>query len=146
MIGTSYYNYKISIERAQFDFDLQRYDDAYNDVYGLEIKEEDMDLYDKIMTVQYVNVQLLSYMRYHSLDMDVEALDSLIKGLRRYEMFIQHGTELGVKKDLNYLKTQIVEQLDEVFGIDEATAYEMLALETQEEYSIQIYDIISKKN
>jgi len=145
-IGTSYYNYKISIEKAQFDFDLQRYDDAYNDVYGLEIKEEDMELYDKIMTVQYVNVQLLSYMRYHSLDMDAEALDSLIKGLRRYEMFIQHGTELGVKKDLNYLKTQIVEQLGEVFGINEATAYEMLALETQEEYSIRIFDIVSKKN
>lgn len=145
-IGTSYYNYKISIDKAQFDFDLQRYDDAYNDVYGLEIKEEDMELYDKIMTVQYVNVQLLSYMRYHSLDMDAEALDSLMKGLRRYEKFIQHGTELGVKKDLNYLKTQIVEQLDEVFGIDEATAYEMLALETQEEYSAQIYEIISKKN
>ena len=145
-IGTSYYNYKISIDKAQFDFDLQRYDDAYNDVYGLEIKEEDMELYDKIMTVQYVNVQLLSYMRYHSLDMDAEALDSLIKGLRRYEKFIQHGTKLGVKKDLNYLKTQIVEQLDEVFGIDEATAYEMLALETQEEYSVQIYDIVSKKN
>lgn len=145
-IGTSYYNYKISIDKAQFDFDLQRYDDAYNDVYGLEIKEEDMELYDKIMTVQYVNVQLLSYMRYHSLDMDAEALDSLIKGLRRYEKFIQHGTELGVKEDLNYLKTQIVEQLDSVFGIDEATAYEMLALETQEEYSVQIYDIVSKKN
>ena len=145
-IGTSYYNYKISIEKAQFDFNLQRYDDAYNDVYGLEIKEEDMKLYDKIMTVQYVNVQLLSYMRYHSLDMDAEALDSLIKGLRRYEMFIQHGTELGVKRDLNYLKTQIVEQLDEVFGVDEAAAYEMLALETQEEYSIRIYDIVSKKN
>ena len=145
-LGTSYYNYKISIDKAQFDFDLQRYDDAYNDVYGLEIKEEDMELYDKIMTVQYVNVQLLSYMRYHSLDMDAEALDSLIKGLRRYEKFIQHGTELGVKDDLNYLKTQIVEQLGDVFGIDEATAYEMLALETQEEYSIQIYDIVSKKN
>ena len=145
-IGTSYYNYKISIDKAQFDFDLQRYDDAYNDVYGLEIKEEDMELYDKIMTVQYVNVQLLSYMRYNSLDMDAEALDSLIKGLRRYEKFIQHGTELGVKEDLNYLKTQIIEQLDGVFGIDEATAYEMLALETQEEYSIQIYDIVSKKN
>ena len=145
-IGTSYYNYKISIDKAQFDFDLQRYDDAYNDVYGLKIKEEDMELYDKIMTVQYVNVQLLSYMRYNSLDMDAEALDSLIKGLRRYEKFLQHGTELGVKDDLNYLKTQIIEQLDDVFGIDEATAYEMLALETQEEYSVQIYDIVSKKN
>lgn len=146
MLGTSYYNYRISIDKAQFDFDLQRYDEAYNDVYGLEIKEEDMELYDKIMTVQYVNVQLLSYMRYHSLDMDAEALDSLIKGLRRYEKLIQHGTELGVKEDLNYLKEQIVTQLDGVFGIDEATAYDMLALETQEAYSVQIYDIVSKKN
>lgn len=145
-IGTSYYNYKISIDKAQFDFDLQRYDDAYNDVYGLEIKEEDMELYDKIMTVQYVNVQLLSYMRYHSLDMDAEALDSLIKGLRRYEKFSQQGLELGITEDLNYLKSQIVEQLDTVFGIDEATAYEMLALESQEDYSVQIYEIVSKKN
>ena len=146
MFGTSYYNYKISIDKAQFNFDLQRYDDAYNDVYGLEIKEEDMELYDKIMTVQYVNVQLLSYMRYNSLDMDAEALDSLIKGLRRYEKFIQHGTELGVMEDLNYLKKEIIEQLNSAYGIDEETAYAMLALETQEEYSVQIYDVVSKKN
>lgn len=142
-IGTSYYNYKISIDKAQFDFDLQRYDDAYNDVYGLEIKEEDMELYDKIMTVQYVNVQLLSYMRYNSLDMDAEALDSLMKGLRRYETFIQHGTELGVKEDLNYLKKQIVQQLHDVFGITEEDAYTMLALESQDEYSLLVYDIVS---
>ncbi len=142
-IGTSYYNYKISIDKAQFDFDLQRYDDAYNDVYGLDIKEEDMELYDKIMTVQYVNVQLLSYMRYNSLDMDAEALDSLMKGLRRYETFIQHGTELGVKEDLNYLKKQIVQQLYDVFGITEEDAYAMLALESQDEYSLLVYDIVS---
>ena len=146
LLGTGYYNYKISIDKAQFDFDLQRYDDAYNDVYGLDIKEEDMELYDKIMTVQYVNVQLLSYMRYHSLDMDAEALDSLIKGLRRYETFSQQGVELGITEDLNYLKSQIMEQLNAVFGIDEATAYEMLALESQEDYSVQIYEIVSKKN
>jgi len=142
-MGASYYNYKISIDKAQFDFDLQRYDDAYNDVYGLEIKEEDMELYDKIMTVQYVNVQLLSYMRYNSLDMDAEALDSLMKGLRRYETFIQHGTELGVKEDLNYLKKQIVQQLHDVFGITEEDAYMMLALESQDEYSLLVYDIVS---
>lgn len=142
-MGASYYNYKISIDKAQFDFDLQRYDDAYNDVYGLEIKEEDMELYDKIMTVQYVNVQLLSYMRYNSLDMDAEALDSLMKGLRRYETFIQHGTELGVKEDLNYLKKQIVQQLHDVFGITEEDAYTMLALESQDEYSLLVYDIVS---
>lgn len=144
MLGTSYYNYKISIDKAQFDFDLQRYDDAYNDVYGLDIKEEDMELYDKIMTVQYVNVQLLSYMRYNSLDMDVEALDALMKGLRRYETFIQRGTELGIKEDLNYLRDQIVQQLYDVFGITEDDAYTMLALESQEEYSLFVYDIVSK--
>ena len=112
-------------------------------MYGLEIKEEDMELYDKIMTVQYVNVQLLSYMRYNSLDMDAEALDSLMKGLRRYETFIQHGTELGVKEDLNYLKKQIVQQLHDVFGITEEDAYTMLALESQDEYSLLVYDIVS---
>ncbi len=146
VLGTGYYNYKISIEKAQFDFDLQRYDDAYNDVYGLDIKEEDLELYDKIMTVQYVNVQLLSYMRYNSLDMDAEALDSLMKGLRRYEKFIQYGAQIGVVEDLDYLKKQILQQLDEVFGVDESTAYAMLEFETQEEYSVQIYEIVSKKN
>ena len=146
VIGTGYYNYKISIEKAQFDFDLQRYDDAYNDVYGLDIKEEDMELYDKIMTVQYVNIQLLSYMRYNALDMDAEALDSLLKGLRRYEKFIQYGAEIGVVEDLDYLKKQILQQLDEVFGVDEATAYSMIQLETQGEYSVQLYDIVSKRN
>ncbi len=143
-IGTSVYTYRVAIENATFDFELQRYEEAYNEVYGLDIKEEDQELYDKIMTVQYVNTQLISYLRYTSLNQDAEALDSLMKGLRRYEKYIYYGTQLGIKDDLNYLRTQILNELSEAYQITEEQAYDMLNIESQEEYSAVVFEIVSK--
>lgn len=154
LIGTTVYTYKVSIKQAKSDFSRAQdeetkdrptwYDAAYQDVFGLDIKEEDQRLYDQIMTVSYINTQLLSYIRYSTLDMGNEALDSLFKGLRRYEKYLSVANELGVSEDLKYLRSEILKELDSCYGIDEAKAYEILDIPTQESYSQAVIDIINE--
>ncbi len=154
LIGTTVYTYKVAIKQAKSDFSRAQdeetkdrptwYDAAYQDVFGLDIKEEDQRLYDQIMTVSYINTQLLSYIRYSTLDMGNEALDSLFKGLRRYEKYLSVANELGVSEDLKYLRSEILKELDSCYGIDEAKAYEILDIPTQESYSQAVIDIINE--
>ena len=65
LVSTNIFSYTLSIRNANDYFDRQRYTQAYNEVYGIELKDEDIELYDKIMTVMFVNKQLNSYNNYY---------------------------------------------------------------------------------
>ena len=134
--------YSKSIAIAAQKFDHQKYNQAYEEIYGLEIKNNDQELYDKIMTVMYVNKQLNSYNNYKMLELYPEALDSLVKGLKRYETYIDAAKDLGIEDDLNHVRAQILKELKKEFGLSEKKAMKLIKTESQSEYSIKIYDIV----
>lgn len=140
IVGTNLYTYNVSIQNAQTDFDRQRYNDAYYDVYGLDIKDEDIVLYDRIMTVMYVNKQLNSYHNYMAIGYADKALDSLLKGLQRYDKYIQLASILDIVDDMNYVKAQILGELRKNFQMTEAEARQLIATEEIFDYSEYVYE------
>lgn len=142
LITTDLFTYSQSIKNASDYFDRQKYTQAYNEIYGLELKDEDIELYDKIMTVMYVNKQLDSYKNYYQMRKFPEALDSLLKGLQRYDKYIEIATIRGIKEDLDYIKQQIIDELYSVFSLTEEKAMDILNNEDQEKYSKAVYDVI----
>ncbi len=145
-IGTSVYTYRVAIEQARKDFEDDRYEEAYNDIYGIDVKAEDQELYDRIMVVNYVNSQLLGYLRYTGLEMENEALDALLKGLRRYEKSIFLAKDLQVDEDLDFLKGEILKALGSGFGLSEAQAYEIINSGSQELYSQAVRGVVENLN
>ena len=145
MIRSSAASYNYSIEVAENKFQKQHYNEAFEEIYGLDIKKDDTELYDKIMTVMYVNKQLNSYNNYKELELYPEALDSLIKGLKRYDAYIDSAKELGIQDDLDYVRGQILKVLKKQFGVSKKKAESLMAIESQTEYSLEIYDIVHKK-
>ncbi len=144
VIGTNLYNYTINIKHAEESFNRQLYNDAYQNVYGIDIKEEDLEIYDKIMTVMYVNKQLNSYNNFLNLKKYPEALDSLLKGLERYEKYYMLASVHGIESDLNYVKENIIEELNETFFLSEEDAKVLLAYEDQTTYSMAVYELASE--
>lgn len=142
VIGTNIYTYSLSIENATKNFEIQRYNEAYNEVYGIDVKDEDIELYDKIMTVMFVNKQLNSYNNYSEMEKYPEALDSLLKGLERYDKYISLAAMLGIKTDLDHVRLQIISELNNVFKLTEEDALKLISIEDQEEYSIEVYDVV----
>ena len=100
-----------------------------------------MELHDKIMTVMYVNKQLNSYNSYAAMDMHPEAIDSLLKGLQRYEKYLALATELGIESDLDYVRAQILAVLERTYGVSERDALHLMEIEDQTEYSRKLYMI-----
>lgn len=142
ILGTNTYTYNLSIENAQTDFLIRHYNEAYYDVYGLTIKDEDIELYDRIMTVMYVNSQLNSYNYYMTSNNKDKALNSLIKGLEKYEKYYMLATTLNITDDLEYVKTNILNELNKTFKLTEEEAYAMMNINDVVDYSEYIYALL----
>jgi len=140
VVGTSIFSYSMSIRNAQYEFDRDEYTLAYNEIYGLDIKEEDIVLYDRIMTVMYVQKQLNSYYNYYEMKDYPKALDSLLKGLQRYEKYIELAVELDIESDLDSVRNDILDELDVSFSMSEQEAMNIIQVDSQLEYSMRVYD------
>ncbi|ROR29467.1 hypothetical protein EDD66_103405 [Mobilisporobacter senegalensis] len=142
--GTEIISYSSSITKASTEFQRQRYNYAYDALSGVEVKDKDMELYDKVMTVMYVNKQLNSYNSFYSMGAYPQALDSLVKGLNRYDKYIDLAKELGIETDLNYVRDQILSELKNSYQLSEEEALDILKSEDQTTYSKKVYDAAQK--
>ncbi len=145
IIGTNMITYTLSIQHAANYFNHRKYTQAYNEVYGVDIRDEDIGLYDKIQTVMFVNKQLNSYNNYYAIGQYPEALDSLLKGLSRYDKYIELATMLGIESDLDYVRSQILAELNNVFKLSEEEAIQILSFDSMEDYSLAVYDVVLEK-
>lgn len=142
--GTEIISYSSSISKATVEFKRQRYDYAYDALEGIDIKDKDMELYDKVVTVMFVNKQLNSYNNFYSIGAYPQALDSLLKGLKRYDKYIDLAKEIGIESDLNYVRNQILSELKQSYQLSEEGALDILKSEDQKSYSIKLYDAVNK--
>ena len=140
ILGTKNFSYNQSVAKAKEYFGSRYYTEAYNEVRGVELKNEDIETYDRIVTVMYVNKQWNSYNNYYAMQMYPEALDSLLKGFQKYDEYITDGEQLGVVNDLDYVRGQIKKELKKVFSMSEKKAYSIINSSTQEEYSQKVIE------
>ncbi len=145
IIGTNQYSYSLDIKNANINFSRQRYTEAYNEIYGLDIKKKDKETYEKIMTVMFVNKELNSYNNYMDIKMYPQALDSLLKGIERYDKYIKHATDLGIQKDIENVKKKIVKELKQKFDLTEEDAIALNESGDQTEYSIKVFNTVLEK-
>ncbi len=127
--GGSTLAYNIGVRQATKYFDnaliyrdVNYYTMAYDKIYGLDIEEEDYEIYDKILTVNYVNTQLNAYNNHAKLDDYREGLNDLFKGLLRFRKWFAHAAALGAQDDIYLVRSEILKQLWDNYGIDEAEA------------------------
>ncbi len=142
IIGTNIYSYNLSIANAEEDFNIQKYNEAYYEVYGLNIQDEDIVLYDRIMTVMYVNTQLNSYEYYMTSNNEEKALDSLLKGLEKYDKYYSLASALDISDDLDYVRDEILFELEEKFNLTKEEAYNMIVIDDSIDYSDSIYGLL----
>jgi hypothetical protein len=142
LIGTNVFSYSLSIQNATNYFNRHKYTQAYNEVYGKDIKDEDIEIYDKIMTVMFVNKQLNSYNNFYAMKKYPDALDSLLKGLKRYDKYLELATMLGIKSDLDYVRTQILSELNNVFHLSEEDALKLINEQNKTQYSLMVYNVV----
>ena len=116
-LGMNNFNYTQAIQKATDYFDNQKYHKAYDEIKGVEVKEKDQDLKDRIYTVMYVERLYESYQNNIELDRQKKALDSLLRGVYKYYEYYDEAQKLGIVDDLNYSFAQIQTALQDHYGI-----------------------------
>ena len=144
ILGTNTFSYSASIGQAEDYFARKKYTKAYKEISGVDIKKDDQELANTIKTVMYVNKEYDSYNNYYAIQYYAEALNSLLNGLTKYDVYLDRASELGVKSDLQYVKSQILEELQEKYNLDEDGAKMITSIEDQEKYSDKVFAIAEK--
>ena len=99
-----------------------QYEKAYDKLSGIKLNGSDKTLYEQASTIMYVQKQYDSYENYMKLNMKTEALDSLIKGVNRYNSLRPQAQELGIDNKFTAVYKQIVLALQDTFKISETEA------------------------
>lgn len=159
IVGSNLFTYSINIANAEKNFnqalnhDVKYYTEAYNHIYGLEMRNlEDQELEDKIMTVMFVNKELNSYNSHMAIGDYETALHSLVKGIYRYGKYFDTAKELSIDEDMDFVRTQILKELEATFDVSEDEAERLCSLLTESlendekalEYSIELYKIVDE--
>jgi len=163
--GGGIFGYSVGIHNATnyfnkaYNNNVKYYTDAYNEIYGLEIKPKDQVLSDKIMTVMFVNKQLNSYNSQMQMGDYEAALHSLLLGLYRYGQYYDTAVPLGAGRDMDYVRTQILKELASEFDVSEDEAEVLRSMLTDagdggmhsginadaaREYNLKLYEIVKE--
>lgn len=142
--GTDIFHYNNSITKAESYFEEDEYTEAYSQLAGLDIKSKDQELYDKVRMVMYVGKELNSYRNYTNIRMYPEALDSLIKGLEKYDAHIENAEELDVTEDYDKLRNKILSEMESEYNLTEKEAYKLIDMEDQTAYSDKVIAIANE--
>ena len=142
--GTNLFGYSSVKSNAEKYFRFGKYEDAYQEAVGSKLKDKDPEAYDKIVTVMKVQHSLDAYSNYEQMKYYPEALNSLLKGLKKYDDNIDTARQLGVEEDLGSCRRRIIGMLKDEFGISEKQAYNILNLDTKA-YTDKVVEIATDK-
>ncbi|MBR1866646.1 MAG: hypothetical protein IJ801_09080 [Lachnospiraceae bacterium] len=128
-LATYNFNYTQAIENATHYFANRKYKNAYDEIVGVEVKDKDEELKNRIYTVMYVERLYEAYENNLELGRAEKALDSLLRGVDKYYEHYEEAQQLGIAEDLDYAFEQIRQALLERYGISIEQALEINAME-----------------
>lgn len=131
-LAANNFNYSQAIQKATDYFESQKYHRAYDEIKGVEVKEKDQDLKDRIYTVMYVERLYESYENNRELGFYDKALDSLLRGVDKYNEHYEEAVELGIVSDIDYSFSRIQDALMANFSISVDEAVEINKLDDDE--------------
>lgn len=118
LTATDNFNYSQAIQKAANYFANKRYRSAYDEISGVEVKEKDQPLKDRIYTVMYVERLYESYESNVKLNREEKALDCLLRAVDKYYEHYEEAEELGIVSDLDYSFSQVQDVLLNRYGIN----------------------------
>lgn len=143
LLGTNLFGYSSGIANAKKQFALGNYEQAYRAVAGMEMKEQDIDTYEKYRLLANVSGEYEAYETFMEAGVFDMALDSLVRAAGRCQKYLPEAELYGCSGELANLKEQTQTALG-TFGMTEEQALSLYAIEERSEYSVQLQQILAQ--
>lgn len=116
------------------------YEEVYTLLYGRNLNSGDLLIFNRAKTIRKMERRIESYENNLAMSRELEALDSLLKGVECYQT-LSEADEFGVRKEVDVLYQQICSILDGNYGITAEEAIEISAYDS-ETYTKRLYSAV----
>lgn len=142
-LGASQVGYTTSVAEAKEYYDEGDYISAYDSLgRNSKIRKADEDLYNRARIVSYLHQQVANYKSFQRYGLYVEALNSLVCGVGRYDINAAAAAEAGAEAEYEEMLTQIEKALKENYNMGLEEARELYNIRDKEEYTYTVYEVI----
>ena len=142
ILGADLLGYSNHMTNAKNQYAKKNYSEAFAEISGMEIKEDDMALYNKYHVMAMVSAELEAYESLMSQEYYDMALDCLIRTIGRAEKYRVDAETYGCIQELNELELKAETLLSETFDVSREEAQELYMYRSKREYSTAIKIII----
>lgn len=98
------------------------YSKSYELLYGKKLDNSDEIIYNKSKIILELNRKLSSYHNYMSMGKEVQALDALMAGVRKYPQIYEEAEAYHVTQEVNVIYETILNILNDRYALSEAVA------------------------
>ena len=137
--GSQAYSYQEKVDEATSCYVDKDYTNAYEILSGLDLKKRNQAFYDQVKNIMRVEQCYNEFVSlYHGEQYEL-SLDSLIRGIRNYDMVLDESRELGTFDQITESYGKIIDCLSSYYGISESDARMIAAITGKTEYTDMIY-------
>ena len=142
VFGSQALSYTTSVKIAESSFEQRDYKNAYDSLAGVSVSDSSKELKQKVRMCMQLQREYDAYQNYYKMKMYLESLDSLIGGIRLYDANKAKAEQYDMLSQYNELESKLANQLYNEFGVSESQARNIIASETQKEYTDRLQAIL----
>ncbi|MBQ8518340.1 MAG: hypothetical protein IJ455_01885 [Agathobacter sp.] len=139
ILGVNLLKYNTPIANAKNLQNQGHYAEAFAELSGLEIKEKDMELYNRLAVLSTVDSELDAYAAFEKAEIKDKAFDSLICAAGRCYINEDNADVYGCLGQLETLKRTVSNELEQKYNMTYEEAIEMYTIRDRDDYTIALY-------
>lgn len=144
ILGADLLGYSNQLTNAKNQYAKKNYSEAFAEISGMEIKEDDMALYNKYHVMAMVSVELEAYESLMSQEYYDMALDCLVRTVGRAEKYRADAENYGCIQELNELELKAETILSETFGVSREEALDFYSYRNKKDYSTALAKVLKE--
>lgn len=142
LLGVFNIPYGQDVKAAKDYYAAGDYVKAYETLAGSSAKDKDEKLYRKTLIMASIQSEYNAYESMMELEDYEFALDALVRGVGRYDNYLEEAAECGAQEDLELEKNKIVQAMSDTFGVTEEQALELNGIRKRTDYTRAIHQIL----
>ena len=139
LLCTNLMGYQVNVNQAKTMYTEGQYIEAFKKIEGIDVKEADQSMYDKLRILSSVSSEIEAYKSFCSYDKQLMAFDSLICAAGRYFTYEEDAKTLGCEQELGALKESIETELTDKYKMTFDEATELYNAKDRKAYTVAIY-------
>lgn len=133
--ASSYLSGMLQKQRAKDAFANKDYMSCYEELYGLDLSEEEDRMFHHARTVLKVERRLNRYQKYVEDYQMVEALDTLMQALVDYDELYAEAQSYGAEAEVNAFYDRIYDILERDYGLTREAAHTIAFCDSKVDYT-----------